>query len=691
MIAAILLASLVCSQPDEFFQALNGTAAVLGVPVPSYAVYDSASPTGKCLRITPQVAAFYYSLVSGYMERELLFGDSKGVLVDTNGMSKAEAFAKMRGGMLSLDLGGAVWLNNRSNRVVRGFARFGEGTLTSDLVAHWIADRTGRRSWWSPYGTIVPRRFMNSWSAASIDFPRIDFKEPFEILDIVTRDVLERSWVTWAQLYDWPGTHNAESLPAFWLREFMGWDCDNDERPGSPATRYGVTGNDRNIRESFVNVIETLAPGCYSHFTNETRRLDYRRLVALALALSVDDRRIDAEPWGRIGIESAWGYTNYVSVTLSHLCAAVITNATVGGAEYDPDRGEVKATVAVSEDDVCILTNSLIVVTNYVGPGAIAVARRSELSEFAGGSVGGARFEVHVSLNDFKEWVPDNSRCHFAAAFGWGQTADQAQLAMWHGSSADPGAYDYVVSLPLNDFVCSNVAVNVSRWRGCDNAWSLDPRDLPDEARIPSPLTHDYAAVLPGGGTGYYSHNYPKWLYENESLVGSVDVFSAGNVIATWDVNVDNPKYMASDSSEAWYYHEPTFRLRYADAFGQIWADVAEARRVVMRTFMRKTGAPPGSIEGFDNPAASMAKSFSGSWGGFRPGPMATSPQELIYRDGEFRDDDGSNVVASVCVSFFVLPRSEPTNTVGRALSVVGNCGYLGGFNTTFKNLRPAD
>ena len=693
MIAAVLIAvvstHLRCIHPDEFFDAQGGTQAVMSREVPAVFVYDDAVVSNKCLRVMAETAAFYYSLISGYMERELLFGESKGVLADTNGMSKAEAFSRMRSNTLVLDLGNAAWLNSWVNRIVRGFARFSEGTLTQDLVADWMDAKRGRWSHTSPYGTIVPRYFTNAWSAASIDFPEIVFKEPNEILGIVTRDVLERSWVTWAQLYDWPYAHTAESQPTYWLRELMGWGCDDDQRSGSPATRFGVSGVDsRSISESLTNVIETLAPGCMANFTNATRRLDYRRLVALSRALSVDDRRIDAEPFGRIGIETAWGCTNFLTAKLDQLCVCAITNASAGSAAYDSDVGGVQAAFTVSAGDIRILTNTFTVATNYAGPGAVAVARRSELKESIENSVGGATYEVQVSLDDFKGYAPSGSRCHFAAYGNMYQTPVRADLSMWHGSSADPGSYDHTERVRYEDFQCTKVMVNIWRWQGCEHSWSLDPRDLPDEARVPSPATHDHTAVLPGGVVWpYYGRNYPKWMHENGSLVGSVDVFSCGNVIAKWDANIDAPAYSSIDS-EAWYYHLRNFRLSYTNALAAVWADVAAARQFAVRKFAAKTGAPPGALESVVDPDASMAESMSGVWGGFYGGPMSTSPQELNYRSGNFYDD-GDNVVTSIRVSFALMPGSRGTNTVGRALSVGGNCGYLGGLNATFKNLVP--
>lgn len=713
MIAALLLAALSplsCSLPSEFFAATNGTEAVLDVAVPSECVYDAASPTGKVLRVTPGVAAFYYAFVSGYLERELLFGSAHGTLGGI-GLTKAQAFAAMKFDTLNVADGNVAWLNDENRRRVDGLGRFTEGTLTHDIVSSWIDMRMGRWAISEAQGYIAPRYFERDDSARSIDFPTLTYLEPSDILTIVDSNTLARTWVTWACLdFNRFSPFGKSASPILGgLRSMMSVDCEMDNRPGSPATNFGVPGGISGIRvgETFTNVVEKIAPGCFANLTNETRRLDYRRLVAISRLLSLDDRQIWPGAFGDISIDTNFDtvYTNYLDVTISQECSVIVTNATAMGLEYNPNTRQIETTAEVSAGDLVVLTNSTTAVTNAATLSyAIAAANCDEGRQSLGNSVGGIDFACVVSAAQLKDAAPVSGIVYrFAAYFNAAEFDDSVRFDMWHGSSPLPIDPDFTSRPGLEFFHQTNVLLRVSRWRSRNHCWTLDPRLIGEEARIPTTSTHDATVFVPVGGgfTKEYDSYYPKWLYSSGSLVSGLTLYFCGNLITLWDDQTVSPIYDDSigpdltPRSNAYYVHRPHANLSYAGFFHTLWNDVAGALSMVGEKFAAMAGTRPGEIlEPGQSAASSIAATLSAQhwFAASSSAVLDVEPNEAYFDGDSFYEISSSSTtrVDGVTIWLTATPPANVTNRIGRAVSVGANLGYLTGIEAGFKNLVPA-
>lgn len=710
MIAAILLAALsplTCNLPSEFFAATNGTEAVLDIPVPTECVYDFASPSGKVLRVTPSVAAFYYSLISAYLERELLFGYAHGDLGGM-GLTKSQAFDALKRDDLSMwDLDSLNWLNYATNRVVYGLGRFHEGVLTHDIVSEWIDSRMGRWAFYDSQGYITPRYFQGNNSARSIDFPELDYLEPTEIRNIVDGDKLYRTWVTWARLDDNP-LRAQLSPPTRFLVDEMSRGCMLDDRPGSPAMLFSVAETQRfqRVGESFTNVVAKLAPGCSANLTNETPRLDYRRMVAISRLLSIDDRQIYPRPFGELSIDTSFDpvYTNFLDVTLTHECLVLVTNATLSTPAFNRDTGRIEVGASVSDIDMDVQSSSLVAVTNHAGlESVVAAANCGTAHESLGSPYGGANFEYVLDVERLKAvTLTAGTLYRFAAIFNAEASEDSVDFAMWHGSSDRPVTPDLTLSLGLEFFHATNTLLRVRRWKEQNHCWTLNPlRFVGEDARVPSPLTHDNEVECPDGSTTPYYSIYPKWLFEQDSLVHSLSLFFCGNVITLFDEQTLYPYYDPSlgpdrlPLSKAFYIHKPEDGLSYDDFFLSLWRDVEDARKFVVSKFTALAGSRPGEILGPDQSAAeSVAETLSGNdwWGPASLTPFSVIPSEVVYDNGNFYTTatNAHELVRNVRIGFSVGPPAETTNTVGRAVSIKANLSYLAGFDPSFKNLAPS-
>lgn len=699
-VAAILLAytvnPLICELPNEFFLATNGTQSVLGREVPAECVYDDASSSGKCMRVTADVAAFYYALVSGYLERDLVFtaqGDLR--TGDTPPISAATAYNYLQQGDLYLPyLGQNSWLCSASNRVVWALGRFKEGTLTHGLASAWLAYRRGQRAWDGPYAYAAPRIFEDPQGANSIDFPEINFWKPNQIASIVTSNVIAHSWVTWPQLDDYPYSHyqRAASLPVDYLAQMMAANCENDPRDGSPAT-WRLSYRTMNVGESFTNVIETLAPGCLGNFTNETMRLDYRRIVALGRLLSIEDRLIYPSPFGSLQLEQEINCTNFVEATVGQFVVCAVTNsATASALRYDESLGLV-ADFAFDAGNLQIISNNTFTTTNFFGSGPLAAANKGITVTSLSDTVGGATFEATISLDSFKSYT-DSTVTNYAFGGWWTKyDSDVISIDMWRMSDAPPwegGMLLHWADVSLSSLTCTNINLNVWWNVSCKQAWSLDVLDIPDNARVPTPRTHNCEQTFTNGSITTYSPYFPKWLFANGSLVRGIDIFSAGNVVSRRGVKMQSPAFVNTNTCDAVYYHKRHWGMDYSSAFDALWYDVESARKAVIQTYTAFAEAAPGTLPSFISPKAWVVSDLEGTWrhGGDDEEPLPVDHPELYYYDGEFHDA-ARNVVSTIRVTLGVGPDSPSSNEVSQAFSAAANCGYLGGFSLHPKNLRP--